>query len=259
VSHDFKAGILDDVAHRPWPMPNAPWVMTQSWHDLLFAHWPLDPDLLRPKVPASLPLDCFDGRAWIGVVPFSMRNVAPRGVPALPWLSAFPELNVRTYVIVDGQPGVYFFSLDAANPVAVWVARTVIGLPYFTAEMSVDVRGDEVQCQSRRKRSPRVQFVGRYRPTGPAFQPQRGTLEYFLTERYCLYTADRTVKRLEIHHPPWTLQVAEAELGVNTMTEPIGIVLPAEKPLLHFAKRQDAVAWAPAGVRHWPGPDQAPT
>ena len=116
---DFDRTILEKTAHRPWPMPAAPWVMTQTWNDLLFAHWPVDGDALRKLVPATFELDRFDGTAWLGVVPFHMTNVAPRFVPALPWVSAFPELNVRTYVTVAGQPGVFFFSLDAGNPLAV--------------------------------------------------------------------------------------------------------------------------------------------
>ena len=103
--------------------------MTQSWHDLLFAHWPLDPDVLRVRLPPSLPLDVFDGRAWIGVIPFHMTNVGPRGAPSLPGLSAFAELNVRTYVTLDDKPGVYFFSLDAASTLAVIGARAMFRLP----------------------------------------------------------------------------------------------------------------------------------
>jgi len=126
---DFDDSFLTDTAHRPWPLPERPWIMTQTWHDLLFAHWPVDKERLRAKLPPGIALDLFDGQAWLGVVPFRMSNVAPRGLPALPWVSAFPELNVRTYVTRDGKPGVYFFSLDAANPLAVQTARTLFHLP----------------------------------------------------------------------------------------------------------------------------------
>src|ERR1044071_7838186 len=102
-------------------MPDAPWIMTQTWHDLLFAHWPIDPRVLRASVPLPLALDIFDGRAWVGVV------------PPPPRLSSFPELNVRTYVTVGGRPGVYFFSLDATSPIAVWSAKRIFRLPYFRA------------------------------------------------------------------------------------------------------------------------------
>ena len=125
--------------------------MTQTWHDLLFAHWPIDPGLLARKLPVELPLDLFDDQAWIGVIPFHMTNVGPRGVPSLPGLSAFPELNVRTYVTLDGKPGVYFFSLDAASTLAVIGARTMFHLPYFRAAMSVHTDGRRVTYRSARR------------------------------------------------------------------------------------------------------------
>ena len=245
--NDFNYGILNEKAHRPWPMPDSPWIMTQTWHDLLFAHWPVDVDDIRAKLPTGFGLDLFDHQAWVGVIPFHMTNVAPRGVPALPWVSAFPELNVRTYVTVEGKPGVFFFSLDAANPVAVGVARTLVHLPYFTASMKVEPREGWIHYSSRRTsdRAPGAELVARYRPAGPVAPPVHGTLEYFLTERYCLYTVDGAFRpyRLEIHHPPWPLQRAEAEITVNTMADAAGIRLPSMAPLLHFSKRQDMVAW----------------
>lgn len=244
----FNRRILEETAHRPWPMPDKPWVMTQTWHDLLFAHWPADVALLRNKVPAGFELDLFDGQAWIAVVPFRMTNVTPRGVPPLPWVSAFPELNVRTYVTVKGKPGVYFFSLDASNPVAVGVARLLAHLPYYTADMDCRKAEDGwIEYRSRRvsAHAPPAAFSGRFRPTSDPAAPERGTLEYFLTERYCLYTVDKDFHpyRLEIHHPPWPLQRAEARIDVNTMADAAGIRLPSMAPLLHFAKRQDMVAW----------------
>jgi uncharacterized protein YqjF (DUF2071 family) len=235
---------LDQVAHRQWPLSHRPWVMTQSWHDLLFAHWRVDERLLRPHVPAAFDLDRFDGSAWLGVVPFTMSRVVPRGVPPVPWLSAFPELNVRTYVSPrDGKRGVYFFSLDAARLAAVVAARAMFRLPYFPASMQVTPRGQGVHYVSRR-RGGRASFVGAYEPTGPAFNPARGTLEFFLTERYCLYHVDLLGRpaRLEIHHAPWQLQTARAKIDENTMAHALGIPLTGA-PLLHFAKRQDVVTW----------------
>jgi uncharacterized protein len=252
MQNDFNYGILEITGHRPWPMPSSAWVMTQTWHDLLFAHWPVDADALRAKIPSGFDLDLFEGQAWLGVVPFHMTNVAPRGIPALPWLSAFPELNVRTYVRVHGNPGVYFFSLDAANPLAVGVARALVHLPYYSASMQVETKDGWVHYRSKRIPSSgnAAELVGRYRPTGGAHQPVDGTLEHFLTERYCLFTVDRSFRahRLDIHHPPWPLQPAEAELTVNTMAEAAGIRLPAMAPLLHFARRQDMVGWLLAPV-----------
>jgi uncharacterized protein YqjF (DUF2071 family) len=249
---DFPSGITDEVAHRPWPMPDAPWIMTQSWHDLLFAHWPVGADALRARVPPGLELDLFDGQAWLGIVPFRMTNVAPRAVPALPWVSAFAELNVRTYVRVGSRPGVYFFSLDASNPVAVLVARTMFNLPYYTASTDVTNERETVRYASRREASGgvRADFTASYRAVGPVFTAQPGSLDYFLTERYCLYTVNDAfeLRRLEIHHPPWPLQAAEATIEQNTMADAAGIRLPSMAPRLHFAKRQDMVAWAPAAI-----------
>jgi uncharacterized protein YqjF (DUF2071 family) len=242
------SAIVEDVAHRPWPLPGGPWVMAQSWHDLLFAHWPVDARVLRQLVPPRLQVDVFEGRAWVAVVPFHMTGVRLRGTPALPWLSAFPELNVRTYVTCDGKPGVWFFSLDAGNPVAVAIARAWFHLPYFRARMSCAERGGWIHYQSERthRGAPAGLLEGRYRPVGEAFSPQRGTLEHFLTERYCLCTAngDGRIIRGEIHHPPWPLQRAEAEFARNSMTASLDIPRTSQ-PLLHFARRQDVLVWPP--------------
>ena len=246
TQHDFDDSFLPLTAHRPWPLPARPWIMTQTWHDLLFAHWPVDKERLRAQVPRAFELDLFDNQAWLGVIPFHMTNVAPRGLPALPWVSAFPELNVRTYVTRDRKPGIYFFSLDAGNPLAVGTARTLFHLPYFSAAMKVAPGDEWVDYESRRADAAGpAELVCRYRPTGPVREPMPGTLEHFLTERYCLYTLDGASRprRLEIHHRPWPLQPAEAQISINTMAEAGGFRLPAIAPLLHFAKRQDMVAF----------------
>jgi uncharacterized protein YqjF (DUF2071 family) len=226
--------------------------MTQSWHNLLFAHWPVDARALQEKLPAGLPLDTFDGQAWLGIVPFAMTNVAPRGVPSVPFVSSFLELNVRTYVTLHGKPGVYFFSLDANSTIAVTAARTLFQLPYYLATMTLEERGGQVTCTSTRDTTIEgvAEFAASYRPVGSVQMAKPGSLEYFLTERYCLYTVDSSfrAKRLEIHHWPWPLQAAEATITVNTMAEAAGIRLPSTAPLLHFARRQDMVAWPLAGV-----------
>jgi uncharacterized protein len=240
---------LEQVAHRPWALPAGPWVMAQSWHDLLFAHWRVPAEALRTKIPMLLEIDTFAGQAWLGVVPFRMTGVRLRGTPSLPWLSAFPELNVRTYVSAEGKPGVWFFSLDAANATAVAIARAWFHLPYFRARMSCEERDGwiEYKCKRSHRGAPSAVLQGRYRAAGQAVSPQPGSLEHFLTERYCLYTQDDKgrVIRGEIHHRPWPLQKGEADLETNTMAAAAGFSLPAEKPLLHFSKRQDVVVWQP--------------
>ena len=229
-------------------MSDAPWVMTQTWHNLLFAHWPAGVRQLREKVPREFELDLFDGEAWVGVVPFHMTNVAPRGVPSLPWISEFPEVNVRTYVRVGDRPGVYFFSLDADSRLAVRAAKTLLNLPYYSAAIRTTCQDDSIEYNSRRGDGHAdARLSVSYRPVGPAFHPIPGTLEYFLTERYCLYNLDssRAPYQLEIHHPRWALQPAEAKFECNTLAAAAGLSLADRKPLLHFSKRQDMVAWAP--------------
>ena len=221
--------------------------MKQIWHDLLFAHWPVPVEQVRPLVPLPLQIDTYDGQAWIGVVPFRMSGIRPRWLPALPWISAFPELNVRTYVIADNKPGVWFFSLDATNPVAVAVARRWYYLPYFRARMSCREVGDGIAYESHRihRDAPPAAFVGQYRPVGPVFQAERGSLVYWVTERYCLYVVDsrQRLYRGEIDHSPWPLQMAEAQFSTQTMTLPLGLPLPDAPALLHFSRRQEVRIW----------------
>lgn len=248
----MSLAFLNETQHRPWPLPAAPWVMQQRWCDLLFAHWPVPAETLHPLIPAGLELDCFEGQAWLGVVPFRMENVKPRFVPAMPWLSAFPELNLRTYVRPEGtsaKPGVWFFSLDAGNPVAVEVARTGFHLPYFNARMGLQFEGQNwIRYASQRTdgRAQPAALKALYRPVGAVYASRPGSLEHWLTERYCLYAASSqgSLYRGEIHHIPWPLQPAEAQFDLNTMALPIGIRLPEVAPLLHFVRRIDVVAWA---------------
>jgi uncharacterized protein len=235
--------ILQIVDHRPWPLPSGPWTMKQIWHNLLFAHWPVPHDQLRPLVPKELPLDVFDGACWVGVVPFHMSGARLRGMPPIPWLSQFPELNLRTYVMLENKPGVFFFSLDAASLLAVVGARALYHLPYVHARMRVGIEQEVVHYSSQRAHSS-AQLVAEYSPTGTVHHTSPGSLEYFFTERYCLYTVYRSaVYCCEIHHAPWPLQDATAEFHVNTMAASHGIALPGTKPLLHFARRQEVLIW----------------
>ena len=247
---------IETTSHRPWPLPRSAWVMRMTWEDLLFAHWPVPAAALRPLIPLSLEIDMLDGSAWLGVVPFRMTGVRLRGLPPLPGARSFPELNVRTYVSAEGKPGVWFFSLDAASRIAVRAARAWFHLPYFDARMESRRNGEEVAYASRRTHrgaSP-AEFVARYRPTGDIFRSAHGSLEHFLTERYCLYAGDAAIAkpasgerlwRGEIHHAPWPLQPAEAEIIANTMTGPLSLRLPAAPPLLHFARHLNVFAWPP--------------
>jgi len=240
--------LLTQTAHRPWPLPTGPWVMTQTWYDLLFAHWPVPADALRRVVPPQLELDTYAGQAWLGVVPFGMTQVYPRYTFPVPGLSHFLELNVRTYVRVGDRPGVYFFSLDAANPVAVAVARAWYRLPYYHARMTKTTDGDWLNYHSYRthRGAPPAEWQARYRPVGGVYLAQPGTLEHWLTERYCLYTLGPggAVLRGEIHHAAWPLQLAEAEVTANSMGAAAGLTLPdTPPPLVHFARRIETLEW----------------
>jgi len=233
---------LPDLTRRPW-------VMRMRWLDLLFAHWPIDPDAFRPLVPPSLELDTFDGRAYLGIVPFRMEDVGMRGMPAPPVAGAFPELNVRTYVRHGNRSGVWFLSLDAANGAAVEGARTAFHLPYVEARMSVGRVREVVDYRSVRvdRRGPPARFEARYRPTGPVELAAPGSLEAWLTDRRRLFAVDDwgRLLRTEIRHRPWPLQPAAARIVTDTMSAAHGLTLPDEPPHLRFAARLDVVAWWP--------------
>lgn len=229
-----------------------PWIMRMRWRDLLFAHWPIAVDALRPLVPPALEIDTFEDRAYVGIVPFQMEDVAPRGVPALPRLSAFPEVNVRTYVRHAGIDGVLFLSLDAGGRLAVEGARRGFHLPYFHASMSIERDADRVHFRSeRRDRRGRPASVDLdYRPIGPVALAARGSLEDWLTARCRLFAVDGGggLTRTEIRHAPWPLRSAEAEFRLETLAAAQGLRLPDEPPHLLLAERLDVRAWWPRRV-----------
>jgi uncharacterized protein YqjF (DUF2071 family) len=216
-----------------------------SWHDLLFAHYRVNRTALREAVPRSLELDLWEGEAWLGVVPFYMSNVGLPCAHRVPWLSAFEELNIRTYVRHGGKSGVYFFSLDAANWAAVLGARAGFRLPYFWALMQRVRQGSDVLYHSRRLLGPPARFEARYGPAGEARRAEPGSLEHWLTERYCLFTVGSQGEpyRADIHHRPWPLQSGQARITTLDMTLPRGVAVEGQQPLLHFARRNDVLAW----------------
>lgn len=215
--------------------------MGQTWEWLLFAHWRVPERELRSVVPAELPLDTIDGKVYVAVTPFVVKALRVRGMAPPPLVSSFPEINVRTYVTVDGRPGIYFFSFDADSRFAVETVRRIYRLPYFRAHIDA---GAEYASERSDDDGPSARFRAHYRSVGPPRAPSPGSLDHFLTERYCVYTLDdeRRILRGEIHHRPWPLQAAEAEIAENTMGEQIGLALDAT-PLLHYSARQDVVFW----------------
>ncbi len=250
---DWK-GVVDDSAHRPWPLPEQPWRMTMTWSDLLFAHWRVDADVIAAALPDALEVDLFEGEAWVGLVPFRMDNTGFRRLPSPRSLETFPELNVRTYVRSKDRPdrpGVWFFSLDAASRPAVVGARMLFHLPYFHAEMSCEPDGDWIRYACRRTdgRIAPGELRGRYRGVGDPYFAPEGSLEEWLTERYCLYAADPKgrVSRAEVQHARWPLRRAEAELDTNTVCDAHGLDLgdPLRPALLHFIPTLHVVGWLP--------------
>lgn len=237
----------DEIARRGWPRPKRRHNMSMVWHDLLFIHWPVPVESLRPHIPTCFEIDTFDGSAYLAFVPFGMSGVQHYYMPSMPWVSKFPEMNVRTYVRCNGKPGVWFFTLDAANPLAVRVARWLFHLNYLDANMRMNYLPDGwIEYYSKRTHpgaSPAM-FVGQYRPTGEPLPFELGSLERWFTERYCLYTVNRKQEPFcgEIDHPPWPLQPAEAHFEYDGLL-PAGVVLPDQKPHLHYAKQLKVVAW----------------
>jgi len=235
---------LDDD-HRPWPIPGRNWIWRQAWCDLLFAHWPISAERLRPLLPAQLEVDCCEGSAWLGVVPFRMADVTRRPFPVIPWVCLFPELNLRTYVRYQGKPGVWFFSLDAASRMAVWIARRCFHLPYHHARMALSRRDDRVAFRSERSTGGFV-FRADYAATGPEFRAEAGSLAHFLTERYCLYAVHPSgeLLRTEVHHAAWPLRPAEACIQRNSLWIE-GLERQGPPALMHTVDRIDVVAWSP--------------
>jgi uncharacterized protein YqjF (DUF2071 family) len=229
-------------------MPIRSWIGRQTWNDLAFLHWPVSPTLVRSLVPKSLTVEEFDGSAWIAITPFWMSGVALHGWPEVPGTSTFPELNVRTYVSRNDRPGVWFFCLDAGNRLAVLAARAIYHLPYVYATMRTRRAGAEVEYHS--DRSSGMGFHAKYQPTGPVSAARPGTLEHWLTERYCLYARSGSggLYRAEVHHAPWPLQPATVSIRHNDMLAAHNLPDSTDPPLVHFARRLDVIVWLPTRV-----------
>jgi uncharacterized protein YqjF (DUF2071 family) len=217
-------------------------VLSMRWADVLFAHWAVEPDTVSQRLPSSLSVDTFDGEAYLGVVGFEMQDIRPRGVPVG---LTFPELNLRTYVERDGKPGIYFFNLDADDPLGVFVAQRLFRLPYYRARMSVTRSDDGVRLRSRRAGADRpAVFDATYSAGGPLHTPEAGTLEHFLTERYRFYTTDEGGRLYfgDIQHRPWEVAEAAATIGENYLFAVNGFEAPTGEPRLHYSPGVDVRA-----------------
>ncbi|MCU1265781.1 MAG: hypothetical protein JWM21_2099 [Acidobacteria bacterium] len=233
----------DRIAAREQPKGRP--LMHQSWGELLFMHWRIDPVLLRPLMPQKLELDLFDGSAWIAIVPFTMWNTRALFLPPIPGISAMHELNVRTYVYYDGVPGVWFFSLDCTSAAAVLGARTTYFLPYYNADIKIGEEDATVDYSLTRTEDPPAEFHARWTIGESLPEAKPDSLEFFLTERYCLYSEHRgRIYRARIHHQPWPLRRAEISKLNSTMIEALGLETPEGDPLLHYAKELKVDIWS---------------
>lgn len=228
--------------HRPKGQP----VMHQTWGKLLFMHWRISENLLRPHVPDSLEIDTYGDSAWIAITPFTMWDVRalPPYVPPVPGLSALHELNVRTYVHHNGVPGVWFFSLDTNSSAAVLAARTVYHLPYYYADIKLKEHGRTIDYRLDRDDDPAAAFKATWKIGDPLPQSQPGSKEFFLTERYILYTEhDEQLYRARIYHEPWPLQKAELTKWGSSMLEASRLTQPQGEPKVHYAEEIDVDIW----------------
>jgi len=230
------------VRHRPEGQP----VMHQDWGKLLFIHWRIDENILRPHIPDSLEIDTFGNSAWIAITPFTMWDIRafPPFVPPVPGWDSMHELNVRTYVHYNGVPGVWFFSLDANSRAAVLGARTFFHLPYYNAE--IDMEGKKkIKYRLKRVDEPEAQFRAEWSVGEPLPKSQPGTREFFLTERYILYTEyDDDLYRARIYHEPWQLYEAELTSFSSTMLEANRLVQPKTQPIVHYADEVSVDIWS---------------
>ncbi|WP_248299410.1 YqjF family protein [Halorhabdus amylolytica] len=213
-----------------------------EWRDVFFIHWPVDPAVVEPTLPDSLAVDTFDDRAWLGIVGFRMADIRPRFAPLG---RSFRELNLRTYVRHDGDPGVYFYTLDADDRLGVAIARRLFALPYYRAAMTVRDRGGETRFRSERRHSgaPPATFDATIDPRGERESVEPGTLEAFLVERYRFFTERRgSIAVGEIDHEPWPLQDADVTIRDNTLFEASGFETAGEDPHVRYSPGIDVTA-----------------
>lgn len=245
--------LLNHTEHRPFPLPAGPWVQKHTWANILFAHWPVPAEVLAPLVPSPLQIDTWEGSAWVGITPFCIQGARLRGVPPVPFLSTFPEVDVRTYVRREGVPAVFYFSMNAPNPVIAAAARLAYHMPYVAAEVGSSADGDRISVRSLRVggEGPAADWDSTHWPVSEPFRAEPGAREYFLIERWALYTVDREghLYRTDIHRQPWPVQRAAVEIRRNTVAGAHGIRLPDQAPLLHCSRGVDVLIWLPARVR----------
>lgn len=220
------------------------WIMKQTWRDLLFLHWPVEPSLLKSLLPNELDVDTFDGEAWIGIVPFEMSGIRFRCLPFVPFASNLRELNVRTYVKYGNQRGVFFFSLDASHDLGVWIARSFFHLPYYRAKQTMFQQNGEFHFSSVRTHRGATQshFQIKYEPVSEPYESKRGDLDFWLSERECLFIVHNgKVFQGDIKHERWPLQKATFTILEDTLSD--GYFYKKEKAIAHFSKSVTTHLW----------------
>ncbi len=232
--------------HVPFPMPERKHSLSQEWRYLSFLHWEVNPEKLEPYMPPGVEIDLYEGKAYVGTIPFLMKNVRPRLFPALPGISNFPEFNVRTYVKMNGKAGIVFLTLDAHSRITCSYAPRAYGLPYVYAKCKLDISEDNYQWSSKRV-SDGVQLRGSCKAIGEQIQAKPGSLEEFLFERYSLYVEHKgRTKMAYTLHDPWTFRTAEATVEINTLTElfKLGIENPLKPDLVHMSSGGHVHTWS---------------
>ncbi|WP_066289911.1 YqjF family protein [Bacillus sp. FJAT-29937] len=237
--------LINDTFHRPFPLPSKNWIMRQTWRNLLFIHWPIPSEILRKHIPSSLEIDTFNGSAWLGIIVFLMDGIYPRGLSNLSILPKFQEVNVRTYVKCNGKSGIYFLSLDVCDWASYTIAKRWLRLPYHSSQISIEKKGKNFHFESIRKRNTEITLDGIYTPLEEVYLPNEGTLDHFLTERYCFFSSSNGTHTycLEIHHQPWKLQKAELEINHNTLFAPLNIDVSEVRPISHYSIGTDSLIW----------------
>ena len=231
------------TSHRPWPLSSESWQWRQTWRDVAFIHFRVDKAMLRDRIPSDLEIDEYDGSAWVGLVPFEMHDVMFGAWPSIPPLTRFPELNLRTYVHREGRTGIWFLSLDADCWPIVLGGRFLYQLPYFKARMVQEAEGARIHFECLRKGGSH-HFRATYCPQGDAYLPKVGSFEYWLAERYCLYTQiSGETHRLEVHHQPWPIQGADLTFLDTNMLREEALQPLDPSPAVHFSSGVEVVTF----------------
>ncbi|WP_257131809.1 YqjF family protein [Bacillus sp. AFS017336] len=235
------------VPPKPGISQQGGWIMSQSWENVLFMHWPISAKLLQTHIPKELTIDTYDGTAWLGIVLFSTNGVYLRGMPSISLLPICPEINVRTYVKYNGKPGVYFLSLDVSNWVLYTIAKHWFHLSYFPANISSQKIKNIFHFESKRIKSKKeiIQFDCKFETNSNDYLAKEDTLEHWLTEKYCFFSNDQkgNIYRCDIDHTQWTLQNVDLTISINTMCTPLNFRLPNTSPITHFSPGVETILW----------------